>query len=63
MKKYPDAFIDMSVRCMGCETVLWYGSYKPGIIGKIKKLIKKSGWIHHDSEGTLCPDCASKLNT
>lgn len=63
MKKYPDAFIDLSVRCMGCDAVLWYGDYTPGIIGKVKKLIKKSGWIHHDSQGTLCPECAAKLES
>lgn len=56
-EKYAPAYIDMTVICMGCEDVLYSGSYHPGIIGKINKLIRKAGWVHHPTEGTLCPDC------
>ncbi len=59
-KKFPPAFIDISIICQDCGCELWGGAYKPGIIPKLQKLIKKSGWIHHPSDGTLCKACAQK---
>ena len=53
--------IDVSVICMKCEAELYSGAYQPGLIGKLKKKIHKSGWIHHPMEGTLCPECAKKI--
>ena len=57
------AFIDISVVCMKCEKVLYSGCYVPGIIGGLKRKIRKAGWVHHPSEGTLCPDCYKSINT
>lgn len=55
--KLPDAYIDVSITCMGCGTVLYCGAYKPGVIGRLKRMIKNVGWKHHPEEGTLCPNC------
>ncbi len=54
------AFIDLSVTCMGCGKVLCVDAYYPGIIRKIRKKIRKNGWIHHPEDGTLCPECQDK---
>lgn len=61
MNKKSNAMIDVSVICMKCEAELYSGAYQPGLIGKLKKKIHKSGWIHHPTEGTLCPECAKKI--
>ncbi len=61
--KIRPAFIDISIVCMRCGEVLYTGCYTKGIIGRLKKAIRKSGWVHHPSEGTLCPDCYKSINT
>ena len=40
--KVMPAFIDLSVTCMRCGCVLYSGCYTKGIIGKLKKKIKKA---------------------
>ncbi len=60
--KIRPALIDISIVCMRCGEALYTGCYKPGIIGRLKKAIKKAGWVHHPSEGTLCPDCYKSIN-
>ena len=62
-KPYRPAIIDLSVTCMGCGAVLYEGAYYPGIINKVNKKIRRNGWIHHPTEGTLCPDCQNKKET
>ena len=59
--KLAPAFIDISVTCMRCESVLYSGCYKKGIIGKLKKKIRKAKWVHHPTEGTLCPECYAEV--
>ena len=61
--KIRPAFIDISIVCMRCGKALYTGFYTKGIIGRLKKAIRKSGWVHHPSEGTLCPDCYKLINT
>jgi len=60
--KVRPAFIDISVVCMRCGNVLYSGCYEKGIIGKLKKKIKKAKWVHHSEEGTLCPDCFNAIS-
>ena len=60
--KLSPAFIDISVVCMKCGDVLYSGCYEKGIIGKLKKKIKKMKWVHHPEEGTLCPDCFNAIS-
>ena len=57
---YPSAYIDMSIACCHCGDILWYGVYERGIIGRLKKKIRKNGWIYREGEGTVCRDCSSK---
>ena len=61
--KVRPAFIDISVVCMRCGNVFYSGCYTKGIIGRLKKAIRKSGWVDYPSEGTLCPDCYESINT
>ncbi len=61
--KIRPAFIDISVVCMRCGEALYTGCYTKDIIVKLKKAIRKAGWVHHPSEGTLCPDCYKLINT
>ena len=62
-KKRQPAYIDVSVECMRCGTVLYTGVYSPDVITKLKTKIRREGWVHHPMEGTLCPDCAAEKKT
>ena len=61
--EYMPAYIDLSIICSNCSTVLWAGAYAQGIIGKLKKKIKNNGWIYRDKAGTLCRNCSNKMPT
>lgn len=61
MGKLNPAIIDISVVCMRCGNVLYVGGYAKGIIEKLQQKIRKFGWVHHPTEGTLCPDCYKSL--
>jgi len=56
-EKLRPAYIDLSVTCMGCGAVFFYGVYAPGVIGWLQKEIRKAGWVHAGESGTLCPKC------
>lgn len=59
-KTLTPAYIDISVECMHCGKVLYTGVYSADTVAKLKRRIKRDGWVHHPMEGTLCPSCASK---
>lgn len=60
-KVLPPAYIDISVECMRCGKVLYTGVYSADTVAKLKRRIKRDGWVHHPMEGTLCPACAAQV--
>ena len=61
--KYKPAYIDIFIVCMHCGTELYSGVYRKGCIRPIREKIKKEGWVHHPTEGTLCPECLKMIDT